>query len=562
MFLLFLIFSTFIFFSPVQAVTGDYNKPVTGTLAASEWNNLVNDFVAKSGSRLDGNFSINTATSSGYALDISGILRASHFSGSLSAADVSTGVFGQNTGGGDFNFLGNVGIGIGTSSPNSIITIANDRWISALNNAGNGYVNIFKVNANDELEIGGALNVGQFQFAEDSGFNTFVDMPVSAAPGAGAIEGYTMKVDGDNILTVYSEANGTGGVQNKRVGIGTSTPAFTLDVAGIVNASALYVNGAPYIGSQWTTNGTSLYYNTGNVGVGISNPAAKFEVSGGNIFINDALITSGTPKAAITKEYLDSALASSSASIITQVATSSFWQGSLTGNVYNANTGNIGIGTTNPVYGKVEITTGASNTGGLTLYRGTGNTARHWINSSDVYLIQRAATDTYGLAINNVGNVGIGTTDPGVYRLKVAGDAAITGTLQTQTGSDFAEEFSVGEDISAGTVVVMAENGHKSVKASSQAYDPTVVGVVSDNPSIIAGRVDSEKKVIVAMMGVVSVKADNGNGKIRKGDLLTTSDVAGRAMKATNVKPGTIIGKALEDLSGQSGYIKVLVNLQ
>ncbi|HQB76702.1 MAG TPA: hypothetical protein PLI25_03965, partial [bacterium] len=241
LFLFFLIFFTLVLISPAQAITGDYNKPVTGTLAASEWNNLVNDFVAKSGGRLDGNFSINTATSSGYALDISGILRASHFSGSLSAADVSTGVFGQNTGGGNFNFLGNVGIGIGTASP-----------------------------------------------------------------------------------------------------------AYTLDVAGIINANALYVNGAPYIGSQWISNGTSLYYNTGNVGIGISNPSAKFEVSGGNIFINDALITSATPKAAITKEYLDSALASTTTSIITQVATSSFWQGSLTGNVYNANTGNVGIGTANP----------------------------------------------------------------------------------------------------------------------------------------------------------------------------------------------------------------------
>ena len=63
------------------------------------------------------------------------------------------------------------------------------------------------------------------------------------------------------------------------------------------------------------------------------------------------------------------------------------------------------------------------------------------------------------------------------------------------------------------------------------------------------------------MMGVVSVKADVTNGQIRKGDLLTSSSVAGHAMKATQFMPGTIIGKALEDLN-ESGNLKVLVNLQ
>ncbi|PKM87089.1 hypothetical protein CVU83_03395, partial [Candidatus Falkowbacteria bacterium HGW-Falkowbacteria-2] len=109
------LFFTFLYGVSAQAVTGDYNKPVTGTLAASEWNNLVLDFVAKSGSRLDGLFSINTATSSTYALDINGALRATSITGALSgtlnAANVSGGYFGSNTGGGNYNFPANIGIG-------------------------------------------------------------------------------------------------------------------------------------------------------------------------------------------------------------------------------------------------------------------------------------------------------------------------------------------------------------------------------------------------------------------------------------------------------------------
>jgi len=41
------------------------------------------------------------------------------------------------------------------------------------------------------------------------------------------------------------------------------------------------------IGSQWTTNGTNIYYNTGNVGIGATVPAEKLEVIG-NIKIGDA----------------------------------------------------------------------------------------------------------------------------------------------------------------------------------------------------------------------------------------------------------------------------------
>lgn len=45
--------------------------------------------------------------------------------------------------------------------------------------------------------------------------------------------------------------------------------------------------------SQWSTNGSNVYYNAGNVGVGTSAPAAKFEVVGGDAIINGVSIGAG-----------------------------------------------------------------------------------------------------------------------------------------------------------------------------------------------------------------------------------------------------------------------------
>ena len=80
--------------------------------------------------------------------------------------------------------------------------------------------------------------------------------------------------------TLYVDAS------ENRVGLGTSSPGYTLDVTGDINFSgALTQNGTTYGGggsgsSQWVTSGNNIHYPTGDVGIGTTTPGYDLDVIG------------------------------------------------------------------------------------------------------------------------------------------------------------------------------------------------------------------------------------------------------------------------------------------
>ena len=96
-----------------------------------------------------------------------------------------------------------------------------------------------------------------------------------------------------------------------------------------------------------------------------------------------------------------------------------------------------------------------------------------------------------------------------------------------------------------------------------------MAGIVSGANGIHPGIALHQNDVMdgdqdIALGGRVYVLADATGSAIRPGDLLTTSDTPGHAMKVTDHAraQGAILGKAMSRLTSGKGLVLVLVSLQ
>lgn len=167
------------------------------------------------------------------------------------------------------------------------------------------------------------------------------------------------------------------------------------------------------------------------------------------------------------------------------------------------------------------------------------------------------------------GRVGLGIVDPQA-RLHVNGSIIVTDDVILQN-ADCAEDFPVSEEavVEPGTVTVLDEEG--LLKPSDRPYDTRVAGVVSGagdlRPGIVLGRTPSTseaRRATIALAGRVYCRVDAEFGAIRPGNLLTTSERPGHAMRVTDRREavGAVVGKALQRLEAGAGVIPILVTLQ
>ena len=165
-------------------------------------------------------------------------------------------------------------------------------------------------------------------------------------------------------------------------------------------------------------------------------------------------------------------------------------------------------------------------------------------------------------------NQGPGIFGQGAPAGRFEGDVEVTGDIRL-LNADCAEEFDIAgvEAIEPGTVMVLGEEG--DLKPSDHAYDKRVAGVISGaggyKPGIVLDKQPTQRsRLPVALLGKVFCKVDAGPAPVEVGDLLTTSDTPGHAMKAGDASKafGSVIGKALRPLKTGRGLIPILIALQ
>jgi hypothetical protein len=406
---------------------------------------------------------------------------------------------GLNVGGSQLVTM-NGNVGIGTTSPSRLLEIydPNNPGAQMRLSAPNGNLGMEFVTTNP--------TVYNWRVGAQSIINDGFEITPSTTPGSTTFT--------SPALAVLSSGN---------VGIGTTTPACSLDVNGAINAANGFI-------------GSSAFHGNGQL---ISVP----------FYYRTNLLSSSW--AAGVGDYVDLQVPGNDGG----------------GNILRiASSGNlgprVGIGTTNPS-SPLHVQSAAN----VPLLQLTQTTPAYWCglslanSSGSPWFIDEQNGPTPGLEFYANNNFAFGCDWSGTFTVKV---------LQITGGSDIAEPFNLStKDIPKGAVVVIDEDVPGQLKLSGRPYDTRVAGIISGANGINPGLSLHQQGALeggenVALSGRVYALADASLGAINPGDLLTTSSTPGHCMKVTDhaKAQGAIIGKAMSSLEKGKGMVLVLVSLQ
>jgi hypothetical protein len=291
----------------------------------------------------------------------------------------------------------------------------------------------------------------------------------------------------------------------------------------------------------------------GNVGIGTTDPVHKLTVAGGTLGLT-RLVDGSTTSPSDDKlvEVLDTTGSTTGCGIYFQ---NSFqhnyatWMnfkvhGQISGVVNTAMTllhnGNVGIGTTSP-YSKMEIRADSpGGVGGTLRISNTGNTEG---SSTALLMGYPHVTNNYGIRLLQVGNpsaltssdfhiqqahtlttwvtrlfiqrltgnVAIGSTDPGTYRLHVTGNIYATGTITAGSARALKENIVVST-INA-TEIIMKTDIMKFNYIADEKKEERIGFIADDTHEILAGT-EHNKIDLTNSIGVLIKALQESNKRI------------------------------------------------
>ncbi len=314
-------------------------------------------------------------------------------------------------------YKGNVGIG--TTSPATKLDVNGTLGVSAdssyTTSSGAGFV--FRNSTSPDFEM-----YGGYDMSIDGAFLQGVQVNNIVKP-------FYINPRGSNVSIGRI---GTGMiVQNSgNVGIGTTSPAYTLDVSGDIRAT----------GTIYGASGTQV-----PVGTGTENYLSKWSASG---TLGDSV-------------------------------------------VYDDGT-NVGIGTTDITRGKIEIKQGVNTiNGGIGITNsGVAGSLRLWVDASNIARISSGGTEASNLVLNGegIGNVGIGTTSPS-EKLDVSG-ATNTYVRSVTTGAAGSAVFKAQNDGTA-SINMRADGSGLSANSLFGLSRANLLELFSQNGGLVVGTLDA-----------------------------------------------------------------------
>jgi hypothetical protein len=267
---------------------------------------------------------------------------------------------------------------------------------------------------------------------------------------------------------------------------------------------------------------TNLWQNSGNIGIGTTNPGAKLDVVG-NIRSSGGIVSTASSAGGLFMGY-GGGLDGSSYQLFALYADTSNglyfdaprdgagnkvdiqfnWRGGGSpGLLIKGGSGNVGIGTGSPI-GKLDVSTNAASDNALVLSSSRGFAEnRNWRVSLDQNVegqLEIAPSTTKGgnvftntaLAISNAGNVGIGTIAPGA-RLSIRGDGSVDplqlsdGTRSFRIGPSVgsSQGFNIYDDTAAAVRMRIDNGGNVGIGTTTPSHKLTVNGTVRAKEVIV-----------------------------------------------------------------------------